>query len=184
MSRRQTRPSKQCLPGRANVPPVLCSRFPPIRYRLVSALSSGSRGAIPSGRVPNTHQSAIPFLSSINLPSLSNSLRRLTTYHTVVQTLMEERERATDLGQMHKFFRLTTFHFCLKFSENTQSIQPISRRPHPAVRRALVLRQTSVPEVPRPGLCVTFISDNRVQSNSSARPVFLHGLCQVQGRLS
>jgi hypothetical protein len=50
------------------VPPVLCSRFPPIRYRLVSAPSSGSRGAIPSGRVPNTHQSAIPFLSSIILP--------------------------------------------------------------------------------------------------------------------
>ena len=55
----------------------LCHRsafvFPPIHLIcIISVSSSGSRGAIPSGRVPNTHQSATPFPT--NLPSLNFKL--------------------------------------------------------------------------------------------------------------
>ena len=62
----------------------LRSHFPPFFYLAsFQYRTSSSRGAIPSGRVPDDHQSAIPSPYLSSFLSHSNSPRRPTTYRTM-----------------------------------------------------------------------------------------------------
>ena len=82
---RETREGSQCLPGRATVPPVLRSHFPPFSYLVSHRLNIDQAACTePSPAVAclTPTNPLFPSFSLSTFPPHSNSPRRLTTYRT------------------------------------------------------------------------------------------------------